>query len=335
MRDYYENNEYDFTSILRVIVASLIILASIFTISIVIINVANIKILDGITVKGDDVKLTIDTEASTKEMFFVSDDKGLRCKKADGSFARDEWIEKNGELFYFDTSSYGKNGDLRFEGQIYTLENGKLKKMVRDKNYVISYDPNYYSSVDCTTYLAYLDKEENKDGYHAIMYKTYGDNEEGILGTIGDPQYSSPYMIKICENVIYYLSVGKKAPYAGVLYRMRPNASTREYVGNNVEGYIILNSDTVYYYDGARVINAKTWKEEEVNVYENIEELEHEIENMEDMPLPLPLGEEPIIVEDINAPISKKETSETKNNMEPIAIEDLPLPLPIGSHFGE
>lgn len=337
MRDQYENNEYDF-SILRIILSTVIILASTFTILIVIINVANIKILDGITVKGEELNLVIDTEANSKEMFFVSDDKGVRCKKADGTFARDEWIEKNEELFYFDTSSYGKTGDLRYEGQIYTLDNGRLKKISRDKNYVLSFDPELYSSVDSTSFIAYLDKEENKDGYHAIMYKTYGDNEEGILGTIGDPQYSTPYMIKICENLIYYLSIGKKAPYAGVLYRMRPNASTKEYVGTNVEGYIILNSDTIYYYDGSRVIKAKTWKEENINIYEDAEDLEREIERMEmeDLPLPLPIGEEPRIVEDMVEPlIIEDKKDNVKNIDDPIAIEDLPLPLPVGVHFGD
>lgn len=301
---YYNNKGNNGIYFLRIVVAFLLICVSIITIYVVISKVGDLKIAEGITVKGEDVKFFIKTDESQNDMFFVTDDKGLRCKKPDGSFAREEWIEKNGELFYFDTSSYGKNGELKLQGQVYTLENGKLKKIIKDKTYGISEVDGYFSAVDSTSFIVYLENEKNEDGYYPIRYKRYGDNEEDYLGTENDRQYSSAYMTKVNENMIYYLAIGSKTTYAGRLYRMKPNGSLREGIGTSVQGYIVLSSDVVYYYDGVRIIKAKSWKEEEVKVLEAEEET-----------LPLPDGET-----DVLEPTAK-------NNIFGDIFNAIPLPI--------
>ena len=255
-----ENNEYTM-ALTRIILSTILIVVSILCIYKVIDSVMQFELFSKINVKQEKTGIVITTDDdNTIDSLFIEDEKGLRFRKEDKSFAREEWIDKNGELFYFDTDSYGINGDLKIEGQIYSFENGKLKSIKRDRSYSVRADRNLYSSIESVQYLVYLDTEEKKGNYYPIRYKRFSDETEDYLGTVNDMQYSSPNMMKIYINNIYYLAVGKGYDFCGKLYRMRPNAETKETVGNGVEGYIALSDDVVYYYDGKQIIKVKSWK---------------------------------------------------------------------------
>ena len=236
----------------------------------------NIKMLEKINLKEevhDSLNITTDTNSGTS--FFVTDDKGLKFRKEDKSFAREEWIEKNGELFYFDTAGYGLNGELKKEGQVYTFENGKLKNIKRDTSYVSRAKDELFSSIESAQYLVWLEDDEKEGNFYPIKYRQYSDDSEDYLGSYADKQYSSPNMIKIYLSDIYYLASGKGPSYTGHLYRMRPNAIHKEEIGTNVTGYIVLSEDIVYYCDGERVIKAKNWKNVMLKLPDN-EELNEE-----------------------------------------------------------
>ena len=195
---------------------------------------------------------------------FVNDDKGLRFRKSDKSFARDEWIDKNGELFYFDLTSYGKEGSMRLDGQIYHFENGKLKRISRDSAEP-SKDAEYFNGVDSLQYFVYLDKnDEAINNNYPIRYIKYSDDETDYLGTKNDKQYCRPNLLKVNMSYIYYLATNLGNSDSGKLFRMVPNAQTKESVGTKVEGYIVLSDDVVYYYNGSIVVKAKTWNKENV-----------------------------------------------------------------------
>ncbi|MCQ2609468.1 MAG: hypothetical protein MJ151_01555, partial [Lachnospiraceae bacterium] len=62
---------------LRIVVAFLLMCVSIITIYVVVMKVGDLKIAEGITIKGDDVKFFIKADEIQNEMFFVSDEKCL------------------------------------------------------------------------------------------------------------------------------------------------------------------------------------------------------------------------------------------------------------------
>lgn len=266
----------DVASIVRILVSFFVIVISVLAIYIVIRRVLDIKILEKINLKEephDSINITTDANSGTS--FFVTDDKGLKFRKEDKTFAREEWIEKNGELFYFDTAGYGINGDLKRDGQLYTFENGKLKNIKRDTSYVSRAKDELFSSIESAQYLVWLIDDEKVGNFYPIKFRQYSDDFEDYLGTEADKQYASPNMIKIYMSNIYYLAAGKGTNFAGRLYRMRPNAIHKETVGIGVTGYIVLSDDVVYYCDGDRVIKAKSWKGVELKLPEN-EELNEE-----------------------------------------------------------
>lgn len=266
----------DVASIVRILVSFFVIVISVLAIYVVVRRVMDIKILEKINLKDephDSVNITTDANSGTS--FFVTDDKGLKFRKEDKAFAREEWIEKNGELFYFDTAGYGINGDLKRDGQLYTFENGKLKNIKRDTSYVSRAKDELFSSIESAQYLVWLVDDEKAGSFYPIKFKQYSDDFEDYLGTEADKQYASPNMIKIYMSNIYYLAAGKGTNFAGRLYRMRPNAIHKETVGIGVTGYIVLSDDVVYYCDGDRVIKAKSWKGVELKLPEN-EELNEE-----------------------------------------------------------
>lgn len=266
----------DVASIVRILVSFFVIVISVLAIYVVIRRVMDIKILEKINLKDephDSINITTDANSGTS--FFVTDEKGLKFRKEDKTFAREEWIEKNGELFYFDTAGYGLNGDLKRDGQLYTFENGKLKAIKRDTSYVSRAKDELFSSIESAQYLVWLIDDEKVGNFYPIKFKQYSDDSEDYLGTEADKQYASPNMIKIYMSNIYYLAAGKGTNFAGRLYRMRPNAIHKETVGIGVTGYIVLSDDVVYYCDGDRVIKAKSWKGVELKLPEN-EELNEE-----------------------------------------------------------
>ena len=249
-----------------------IIVISCIVIYIVIMRVLSIKVFEKINLRPETHdSLNITTDANSGTSFFVNDEKGLKFRKEDKTFAREEWIERNAELFYFDTAGYGLNGDLKKDGQVYTFENGKLKIIKRDTSYISRAKDNLFSSIQSSQYLVWLDDDEKNGNFYPIKYKMYSDDFEDYLGTEADKQYSSPNMMKIYMSNIYYLAVGKGTNFAGRLYRMRPNAIHKETVGIGVTGYIVLSDEIVYYCDGERVIKAKSWNAVSLKLPDNEE----------------------------------------------------------------
>lgn len=305
---YYQNS--DVSSIVRILVSFVVMVVSILVIAIVVRKVMDIKVFDKIDLKPETHdSLNITTDANSGNSFFVNDEQGLKFRKEDKSFAREEWVEKNGELFYFDTAGYGLNGDLKLEGQVYTFENGKLKNIKRDTSYVRRAKDEYFSSIESAQYLVWLDDEEKEGSFYPIKYKMYSDDTEDYLGTEADKQYASPNMMKIYMSNIYYLAVGKGTKYAGRLYRMRPNAIHKETIGIGVTGFIVLSDDVVYYCDGDRVMKVKSWNGVNLKLKDNEE-----------------LTEDGEIV--IKFPTPSDATEVTNDDDKPLSVEISDLPKP-------
>ena len=286
MSDYYrERNRSERVKFyfIQIFVSTLVILASCFVIYILYDKVINEEWIPKISVsnkKKTSLTDRITTEDFSSESMFVTDDNGIRYRKEDKSFARDEWIDKNGELFYFDTNSYGKNGDMKLNGQVYSFTDGKLKSIKRDTGYIYRADENYFSSIKSNQYLVYLDGDNEEKGYYAIKFKLTSDDSEDFLGTNNDKQYSSPNMMAINLNYIYYLAAGTSTKYAGKLYRMVPYAEHKETVGNKVEGYIVLSNEVVYYYANGKILKASSWSNVPINILEEDESLFNDLSGL-------------------------------------------------------
>lgn len=266
------NHPSDGILITRILISFFLIVISIGAIYIVVRKVMSIKILERISLHPevhDSINITTDTNSGTS--LFITDDKGLKFRKEDKTFAREEWIEKNGELFYFDTAGYGLDGDLKVDGQVYTFENGKLKNIKRDTGYVNRADDDLFSSIKSAEYLVWLDDSERVGNFYPIKYSLINGDESDYLGTVADKQYASPNMIKIFMSNIYYLAVGGGDGVSGQLYRMRPGAIHKETVGVGVTGFIVLSEDVIYYCDGNNVMKARNWKGIELKLPENEE----------------------------------------------------------------
>ena len=301
MRDDFNENRRHIPSdgilITRILVSFFLIVVSIAAIYVVVMRVMDIKILEKINLKPephDSISITTDTNSGNS--LLIRDDKGLKFRKEDKTFAREEWIEKNGELFYFDTSGYGLNGNLKKDGQVYTFTDGKLKEIKRDTSYVYRADDDLFSSVKSSQYLVWLVDDEKEKNFFPIKYSLLNEDETDYLGTSADKQYSSPNMVKIYMSNIYYLAEGKGTEYAGRLYRMRPGAIHKEVVGVGVTGYIVLSDDVVYYCDGDKVIKAKNWRGVELKLPDNEEltedgEIIMKVSTMSELPVVNDVGE--------------------------------------------
>ena len=321
----------DVNSIIRILVAFVIIVASIAVIVVVINRIKDIKVFDKIDLKPEvHDSLNLTTDANSGNSFFVNDEQGLKFRKEDKSFAREEWIEKNGELFYFDTAGYGLNGDMKLEGQVYTFVNGKLKDIKRDTSYVRRANDEYFSSIESAQYLVWLDDVEKEGNFYPIKYKMYSDDIEDYLGTEADKQYASPNMMKIYMSNIYYLAVGKGTNYAGRLYRMRPNAIHKETIGIGVTGFIVLSDDVVYYCDGDRVMKVKSWNNVNLKLKDN-EELTEDGEIIIKLPTPsdaMPLNGDSVndlTIDVNNLPKPDEEVRIEESSVNSVRINVLPV----------
>lgn len=324
--NYRQNN--DLKNLVRILVSFIIIALSIGVIIIVVKKTMSIRIMEKISLKEDkhdSINITTDLNSGTS--FFVTDDAGIKYRKEDKSFAREEWIEKNGELFYFDTAGYGLNKDLKLEGQVYTFENGKLISIKRDTSYVKRAVEDLYSSIKTQEYILWLVNDEKEKGFFPIKYRNVNEEYEDYLGTKDDKQYASPNMIKIYTNYVYFLAVGKGTDFAGRLYRMRPGATHKETVGVGVTGFIVLSDDVVYYSDGNRVMKAKSWKGIELNIIDEESETSIDVNESSDI-VPIIDGKIQESHKDENNEVIKNNIKEENEDTNKIILGGVELPIP-------
>ena len=269
------NERRFYYSILRIILSIFLLFVSFIAINYIVNTIIHYPYLTSLVLKDEAdtprINITIDNNKQG-ESIFIQDDRGIRFRKEDKSFARDEWIDKNGELFYFDASSYGKNGDMRYDGQIYTFEKGKLIRIQKDKNFTKSDKNEFFNSRDGAQFLSYLDVNNKENNNYPIRVFNYNDETDDFLGSNKDKQYCSENLMKINNNTIYYLAIGNTS-YTGILNRMRPNAEMKETIGTNVVGYIVLSDDVIYYYNGNIVVKANNWQRVSID-YSEVDENE-------------------------------------------------------------
>ncbi|MDO4265218.1 MAG: hypothetical protein Q4C63_01980 [Eubacteriales bacterium] len=212
---------------------------------------------------GQNIEINNETESASQASGFETlEDGSVKWRKDDGSFAKDEWIADGDELYYFNTNEKLQTGTKGIEGMLYTFsEDGRLSSI----RYNPAYSPDqssvpgdYPSLIQTRRLWAFLDEDDTRGAFSALMYKRTTDAMSYQLGGDENPQYTGPYSMQIDGNYIYFLPLtdgqdltDEEASINGKLYRMKPGDTVRQIVAENVEGYKVLDGTVYYYADGA------------------------------------------------------------------------------------
>ena len=217
--------------------------------------------------------ISISNEAEQGAGFRTDSSGATKWQKADGSFAKNEWIAEDGGLYYFNENELMQTGTLGIEGMLYTFGADGAVERIRynpdyqpDQNTVIG---DYPSLVKSKRFWAFLQEDEALGEFSALMYKRTTEAMAYQLGGEDNPQYTGPYSMQIDGDYIYFLPLSEETELSdeeavinGRLYRMKPGDTVRQIVAENVDGYKVFDG-TVYYESGGKLYQTQTAENDE------------------------------------------------------------------------
>lgn len=175
------------------------------------------------------------------------------------SFVENQWKDIDGFLYYFDGDGFMVTGQLRQDGQIYTLHDtkGYLKNIEVDLDYVPeSTGENLDSLVRTNAFWCFLKEEEGTGLFKTILYRKTVENKIMVLGGETSPEKTTRNSMRAYGDYVYYLPKVKESQLTRLseaekglcdkLFRMRPGSDVKELIAEQVDGYMVLN-DTIYY----------------------------------------------------------------------------------------
>ena len=188
------------------------------------------------------------------------------------TYVSDQWKDVEGFLYYFDSAGIMKTGQFKREGQIFTChdEKGYLKDIQRDWDSVPEdTGEDLESLVRTNAFWCYLDQED-KGIFKKILYRKTVEDKVLTLGgdqtpekttvnsmrTYGDYLYFLP---KVKENQVGQISEAEKE-LCDKLFRIRPGSDTKELIGEQVGGYLVLD-DRIYYSQNGKIHQTETGTE--------------------------------------------------------------------------
>ena len=174
------------------------------------------------------------------------------------SFVENQWKDIDGFLYYFDGDGFMVTGQLRQDGQIYTLHDtkGYLKNIEVDLDYVPeSTGENLDSLVRTNAFWCFLKEEEGTGLFKTILYRKTVENKIMVLGGETSPEKTTRNSMRAYGDYVYYLPKVKESQLTRLseaekglcdkLFRMRPGSDVKELIAEQVDGYMVLN-DTIY-----------------------------------------------------------------------------------------
>ena len=184
------------------------------------------------------------------------------------SFVEDQWKDIDGFLYYFDGDGFMVTGQLRQDGQIYTLHDtkGYLKNIEVDLDYVPeSTGENLDSLVRTNAFWCFLKEEEGTGLFKTILYRKTVENKIMVLGGETSPEKTTRNSMRAYGDYVYYLPKVKESQLTRLseaekglcdkLFRMRPGSDVKELIAEQVDGYMVLN-DTIYYAQAGSIHSA-------------------------------------------------------------------------------
>lgn len=184
------------------------------------------------------------------------------------SFVENQWKDIDGFLYYFDGDGFMVTGQLRQDGQIYTLHDtkGYLKNIEVDLDYVPeSTGENLDSLVRTNAFWCFLKEEEGTGLFKTILYRKTVENKIMVLGGETSPEKTTRNSMRAYDDYVYYLPKVKESQLTRLseaekglcdkLFRMRPGSDVKELIAEQVDGYMVLN-DTIYYAQAGSIHSA-------------------------------------------------------------------------------
>ena len=184
------------------------------------------------------------------------------------SFVENQWKDIDGFLYYFDGDGFMITGQLRQDGQIYTLHDtkGYLKNIEVDLDYVPeSTGENLDSLVRTNAFWCFLKEEEGTGLFKTILYRKTVENKIMVLGGETSPEKTTRNSMRAYGDYVYYLPKVKESQLTRLseaekglcdkLFRMRPGSDVKELIAEQVDGYMVLN-DTIYYAQAGSIHSA-------------------------------------------------------------------------------
>ncbi|MDO5416530.1 MAG: hypothetical protein Q4F29_04970 [Lachnospiraceae bacterium] len=229
-------------------------------------------------IEGDSSQWALETseaatenmEIETEEVYgWVTDDKGIRFREEDGTFAAAVWKLWENQLYYLKDDGYMAEGELKKDGQIFAFDElGKLADIQADTSWrgLTGEDnpDNLDSLVKGHMFWAYRGSEDvegnenrNTGSFRPIYYRKTTEMEAKPLGGEAKPEVTTVNSMQIYDGYLYYLPQVSSQEYLRLseseqelcnkLFRMKPGTSEKELLAENVTGYLILEDGTVYY----------------------------------------------------------------------------------------
>lgn len=262
--------EVDTKSIFLIIAAVAVVMAAVY----VIVHVAG-KIksdYEGLEfTKEDDESTVIDIELKEEDKIGWSEtDKGWKYLVKKNEYAVDQWLEIDGYLYYFGEDGYMLTGEMKQEGQIFTLHNtkGYLKEIQKDWDFVPEpTEENLNSMVKTNAFWCFLQEQEEDRNtpFKVIQFRKAVDHKIKPLGDEVNPEKTTKDSMKAYGDYVYYLPMVKESQFSllsqqekelcNKLFRMIPGHDVKELIADHVDGFLVLD-DVIFYSQEGKIYTA-------------------------------------------------------------------------------
>ncbi|HIQ74582.1 MAG TPA: DUF5050 domain-containing protein [Candidatus Cottocaccamicrobium excrementipullorum] len=203
---------------------------------------------------------------------WVSDSQGSRYLNEDGSYAANQWMVWEGNLYYLKEDGYMATEEISQEGQIFSFdEQGALEDIQLDSRWTgLTGEDNLQnldSLVKSNEFWCYLSSDPAYSGsFKPIYYRKTTETEGEPLGGAENLQLSTKNSLQIHDGYIYYLPQVSSQEMESLseeerqlcnhLFRMKPGDDKKELLAEDATGYLVLEDGSVYYASNGEIQKA-------------------------------------------------------------------------------
>ncbi|MSS37126.1 DUF5050 domain-containing protein [Clostridium porci] len=264
----------DVKSIFLILAAAIVMIAAIYTV---------INVIGKIKSDYENLEFTkkeespvIDIEVKKEEgIGWNETDRGWKYLLKKNEYAQNQWLNIDGYLYYFGDKGYMVTGELKQEGQIFTLHDtkGYLQNIQRDWNFVPeSTGENLDSLVKTNAFWCFLQEQEegNNSPFRVIQYRKAVENKIKVLGNASNPERTTKDSMKAYGDYLYFLPKVEESQLSFLdqneyalcnkLFRMIPGSNKKELVADNVDGYLVVDN-MIFYAQGGKIYTASSGTE--------------------------------------------------------------------------
>ena len=264
----------DVKSIFLILAAAIVMIAAIYTVINVIGKIKSDYENLEFTKKEESPVIDIEVKKE-EEIGWNETDRGWKYLLKKNEYAQNQWLNIDGYLYYFGDKGYMVTGELKQEGQIFTLHDtkGYLQNIQRDWNFVPeSTGENLDSLVKTNAFWCFLQEQEegNNSPFRVIQYRKAVENKIKVLGNASNPERTTKDSMKAYGDYLYFLPKVEESQLSFLdqneyalcnkLFRMIPGSNKKELVADNVDGYLVVDN-MIFYAQGGKIYTASSGTE--------------------------------------------------------------------------